>query len=145
MGALDLSLPLLRNTDSSQLAVEQHRTLAHTVWITLRHDPARGMHNFSLPLLHQLHETVQQLHAMQGDCSHGHAECTVPRSDTARSGSHRAACTHSLCQLVKPAPVHYAVMRSDHADYFNAGGDLKYFRRCIAENNRQGLYQYSML
>lgn len=111
MGALDYSLlcqpkvapaPLINHVDAP----------ANTVWVTLRHDPRRGVHNFSLPLLHDLHASVQAL-----------------QSSRFRGGE----------------PVHYAVMRSDHPDYFNAGGDLQYFRRCIGDGNRQGLYQYSML
>jgi DSF synthase len=45
----------------------------------------------------------------------------------------------------KPMPVNYAVMRSGHPDYFNLGGDLQHFRKCIRNKNRAGLVDYSTL
>ncbi|MFD2271570.1 crotonase/enoyl-CoA hydratase family protein [Undibacterium arcticum] len=42
-------------------------------------------------------------------------------------------------------PIHYAVMRSEHPDYFSLGGDLNYFRDCIRRQDKSGLYHYSRL
>lgn len=41
-------------------------------------------------------------------------------------------------------PVHYAVMRSNHPQYFNVGGDLKHFSACILRGEFEALRAYSM-
>lgn len=41
-------------------------------------------------------------------------------------------------------PVHYAVLKSAHPDYFSLGGDLAYFHQCIQQQNIQALHTYSM-
>lgn len=138
MGALDLALPFLTKAAAPELLHEAgkkpDKTLGdapgNTAWITLAHDPQCGIPNFSLPLLHKLNASIQALRR---------------RQENMASGGDELACGDHVQESRNATPLHYAVMRSDHADYFNAGGDLKYFRRCITEGNRQGLYQYSML
>lgn len=41
-------------------------------------------------------------------------------------------------------PVHYAVMRSAHPDYFSLGGDLAHFQSCIRRRDHEALRRYSM-
>lgn len=45
----------------------------------------------------------------------------------------------------KEVPVHYAVMRSNHPDHFNQGGDLTHFRACIAKQDWDALLEYARL
>ncbi|MBK9258241.1 MAG: enoyl-CoA hydratase/isomerase family protein [Polyangiaceae bacterium] len=78
-------------------------------------DSATPVHNFSQPLLAELHDIVQSL--KDGD---GHWN-----------------------RMGQRAPVHYAVMRSDHPEHFNLGGDLKHFRACIANQDWNALREYS--
>lgn len=42
-------------------------------------------------------------------------------------------------------PIHYAVMRSEHPDYFSLGGDLNHFRECIRLRDAEALRAYAML
>jgi DSF synthase len=41
--------------------------------------------------------------------------------------------------------VNYAVIRSGHPDYFSLGGDLRLFRACIRNRDRESLLGYSRL
>ncbi|SCC94260.1 putative Enoyl-CoA hydratase/carnithine racemase [Thiomonas sp. X19] len=41
-------------------------------------------------------------------------------------------------------PIHYAVLRSRHPNYFNLGGDLNYFLDCIRRGDPDSLRNYSM-
>lgn len=41
-------------------------------------------------------------------------------------------------------PVHYAVLQSAHAEYFNVGGDLALFNDCIAGGDFERLHAYSL-
>ncbi len=42
-------------------------------------------------------------------------------------------------------PIHYAVLRSKHPDYFSLGGDLNYFLHCIQHGDAESLRSYSVL
>jgi len=42
-------------------------------------------------------------------------------------------------------PVHYAVLKSAHPDYFSLGGDLAHFRECIRRRDPEALRDYSLL
>jgi DSF synthase len=42
-------------------------------------------------------------------------------------------------------PVHYAILRSAHPDYFSLGGDLTHFRECIRRGDKKSLHDYSSL
>lgn len=60
-----------------------------------------------------------------------------------------------LMQRLRPAPghmlwegktpVHYLVLQSAHPTYFNLGGDLSHFLRCIEQRDEQSLLDYSLL
>jgi DSF synthase len=41
-------------------------------------------------------------------------------------------------------PIHYAILRSGHPNYFNIGGDLGYFQSCIELRDFSALRAYSM-
>ncbi|MHB1669159.1 crotonase/enoyl-CoA hydratase family protein [Thiomonas sp.] len=41
-------------------------------------------------------------------------------------------------------PIHYAVLRSRHPDYFNVGGDLNHFLECIRRGDSDSLRIYSV-
>lgn len=41
-------------------------------------------------------------------------------------------------------PTRYTVIQSTHPDYFSVGGDLRFFRSCIAARDDKRLRQYSM-
>lgn len=41
-------------------------------------------------------------------------------------------------------PIHYAVMKSAHPDYFSLGGDLAFFQNCIKRKDAAALRNYSM-
>lgn len=41
-------------------------------------------------------------------------------------------------------PVHYAVIKSAHPDYFSLGGDLAHFHSCIQRGDRAALLDYSL-
>jgi DSF synthase len=117
MSVLDFSLPVVQHTVMSRIAVDFDNHADQTMWITMKPAPAAAIHNFSLPLLNEMYELV---HNIQAGAAHWHHEGRI-------------------------VPVHYAVMRSADPEYFNAGGDLGHFRRCIGAGDRNGLYDYAML
>jgi DSF synthase len=117
MGALEFSLPVSENIVSHRIGVELDRQLSNTLWLTMKRDMTGNSHNFSLPLLHDLRDMIQTMKA-------------------------NSANWFSNGELV---PVQYAVMKSEHPDYFNLGGDLKYFRDCIRRRDKESLFQYSKL
>jgi len=90
---------------------------ANTLWITMNKELEGGCQNFSLSLLSGMRDMLQ---AIQKD---------------------NATWRHNGL----PRPVHYAVLKSGHPDYFSLGGDLKHFRACIESQDRNGLYEYSKL
>lgn len=117
MGAFDFALPVIEQFVSDHLTVDLCTGDVNTLWISMNAKAQDEPQNFSLPLLHSLQKLASTLKVNE---AHWYAEGN-------------------------PRPIHYAVMKSAHADYFNLGGDLKYFRECIASKNRQALYQYSRL
>jgi len=86
-----------------------------TLWVNMSRDTERQ--NFSLPLLNGL-KTL--LHGVRGD---------------------EVMWRHNG----KPTPIKYAVLKSEHPDYFNLGGDLRHFRTCIDKADWKGLHDYSRL
>jgi DSF synthase len=117
MGALDFILPASEKHVSNHIAVELDPKLFNTMWITMKKDETRAVQNFSLPLLNNLQALV---HTIKENGSNWYSEG-------------------------KMVPIHYAVMRSAHPEYFSLGGDLKHFRHCIQQRDRESLYQYSRL
>lgn len=102
------------SSPQSRLSAELDIGDINTLWLTMRKCPG-VVHNFSLQLLAEIHDVVQAVKERDGCWDHmGHR-----------------------------APVHYAVMRSEHPEYFNLGGDLKHFRACITEQDWQALHGYS--
>lgn len=89
--------------------------LKNTLWIGMARDPERQ--NFSLPLLNELQALLKGV-----------------RNDE--------VMWKLNCKAVK---IRYAVLRSEHPDYFNLGGDLVHFRACIEAKNSRRLYDYSKL
>ena len=90
---------------------------ANTLWVTMTRDTHSGRQNFSLPLLNGLHELLD---AVKTD---------------GMTWRHQG----------QAKPVHYAVLKSGHPDYFSLGGDLEHFRSCIIRQDRSALHQYSKL
>lgn len=117
MGALDFVFPVLNHAAYSHIDILFDGKVANTLWVTMKKNIAQPAHNFSLPLLHELRELGQNLRA---GASHWH-----------RNG--------------KIEPVNYAVMRSGHPDYFSLGGDLRLFRSCIQNRDREALFGYARL
>lgn len=117
MGALDFIPPTSEKYVSNHIAVELNTKLFNTLWITMKKDGTRAVQNFSLPLLHHLRALV---HTIKENGSNWYSEG----------------------QMV---PINYAVMRSEHPEYFSLGGDLKHFRHCIQQRDKGSLYQYSRL
>lgn len=103
--------------ESNRIEANFDAGLINTLWITMARDPAGGRQNFSLPLLNGLHELLA---AVKND------DVTWRHQGQAK-------------------PVHYAVLRSGHPDYFSLGGDLEHFRSCIARQDKTALHQYSKL
>lgn len=116
MGALEFASPVRLPYQSNRITAE-FQSPANTLWITMNKDPEGGCQNFSLSLLGSMREL---LHAIQKD---------------------HATWLHKGL----PRPVHYAVLKSEHPDYFSLGGDLKHFRSCIDAQDSDALYQYSKL
>ena len=102
---------------SSNHITTEFQSTADTLWITMNKNPEGGCQNFSLPLLGSLRGL---LHTVRKD---------------------NATWRHNGLSR----PVHYAVLKSAHPDYFSLGGDLKHFRSCIESQDRNALYQYSKL
>ena len=117
MGALDFVFPVLNHAAYSHIDILFDGKVANTLWVTMKKNIAQPAHNFSLPLLHELRELGQNLRA---GASHWH-----------RNG--------------RIEPVNYAVLRSGHPDYFSLGGDLRLFRSCIRNRDRDALFGYARL
>ena len=117
MKALDFVLPTSEQYVSNRIAVELEASLSNTLWVTMKKDPTGATQNFSLPLLHHLSALVHTIkeHGPQWHCDG------------------------------QTIPIHYAVMRSEHPDYFSLGGDLNHFRDCIRRQDKSSLYHYSKL
>lgn len=117
MGALEFSLPVSVNLHSDRIGVELDRQSSNTLWVTMKQDITANSHNFSLPLLHDFRDIIRALQVNSGEWL-------------------------DKGELV---PIHYAVIKSEHPDYFNLGGDLKHFRNCIRKRDKKSLYDYSKL
>jgi DSF synthase len=117
MGALEFSLPVSVNLVSDRIGVELDRQSSNTLWVTMKQDITTNSHNFSLPLLHDFRDIIRAIKVNSGDWL-------------------------DKGELV---PIHYTVMKSEHPDYFNLGGDLKHFRNCIRKRDKKSLYDYSKL
>ncbi|MBL8261530.1 MAG: enoyl-CoA hydratase/isomerase family protein [Xanthomonadaceae bacterium] len=94
---------------------ELHRGKNDSLWLTLHADDERGINNFTPTLLSELREVIGALKRDDG------------RWDT----------------LAGPRNVSYIVVKSSDPEYFSVGGDLSYFRRCIAERDADALREYS--
>lgn len=116
MGAFDFKFPPLDQIAHRHIDFQFDTEPANTLWVTMNKEPGAGYH-FSLPLLHDLRAVGQ---ALQAGASHW--------NDSGRLET-----------------VNYAVMRSAHPDYFSLGGDLRLFRACILNGDRDGLRNYSRL
>jgi DSF synthase len=117
MGAPDLTCSLTTHADYSHVDVVFDKRVANTLWITMKQNVAQPAHNFSLPLLHELRDVRRRLRA---GASHWHHDGLIE-------------------------PVNYTVMRSGHPDYFSLGGDLRLFRHCIRNRDRESLLGYANL
>lgn len=117
MGAPDITFPLLNPVAYSHIDVTLDKKVANTLWVTMKQNIAQPAHNFSLPLLHELRDVGRRL---QAGAARWHENGLVE-------------------------PVNYAVIRSGHPDYFSLGGDLRLFRTCIRNRDRESLLGYSRL
>lgn len=117
MGAPDIAFPLLNPVAYSHIDVTLDKRVANTLWVTMKQNIAQPAHNFSLPLLHELRDVSRRLQA-------------------------GASCWHENGLI---EPVDYAVIRSGHPDYFSLGGDLRLFRTCIRNRDRESLLGYARL
>ena len=117
MGALDFQLPIAQPSISDRIAVQLDQGASNALWITMMGQVDGGCQNFSLPLLHGLRDL---LHAIKDNAG-------------------------SWISEGRMVPVHYAVLKSGHPDYFGLGGDLKHFHSCIERKDKGALYQYSRL
>lgn len=117
MGIVNIAAQPVAPYESEYLHYEFEPDHSNTLWINMAREPAGGPQKFSIPLLSALHSGLQSIKA---------------------DGV-------SWRQNGVPHPIHYAVLRSEHPDYFNLGGDLRHFRTCIERRDRIALYQYSKL
>jgi DSF synthase len=117
MGAPDITFSLMNHVGYSHIDVEFDNRIANTLWITMKQNIAQPAHNFSLPMLHELRDVGRRL---QAGASRWHHDGLIE-------------------------PVSYAVMRSGHPDYFSLGGDLRLFRTCIRNRDRESLFGYARL
>ena len=117
MGAPDITLSLQHHVDYSHIDLQFDKRLARILWVTMKQNPAQPAHNFSLPLLHELRDVGRRL---QAGASRWRQDGPVEAVD-------------------------YAVIRSGHPDYFSLGGDLRLFRTCIQNRDRESLLGYSRL
>jgi DSF synthase len=117
MGAPDITFPLLNPVAYSHIDVTLDKRVANTLWVTMKQNIAQPAHNLSLPLLHELRDVGRRL---QAGASRWHENGLVE-------------------------PVNYAVIRSGHPDYFSLGGDLRLFRTCIRNRDRESLLGYARL
>jgi DSF synthase len=117
MGVLDFGLSLPTRETYQHVGLSFTTSPDHTLWITLKRQRASPAHSFTLPLLRELLELAQTLRAGSAHWMH--------------QGGIR--------------PVHYAVLRSAHPDYFSLGGDLARFRDCIRRHDRNALLAYARL
>ena len=116
MAALEFASQARLPYQPPRISAEFHSP-ANTLWITMNKDLEGGCQNFSLSLLGGMRDMLQ---AIQKD---------------------NASWRHNGLSR----PVHYAVLKSGHPEYFSLGGDLKHFRACIEAQDRNGLYEYSKL
>jgi DSF synthase len=117
MGAVDFDFMPAPLVVSDRVAAQFERGSSNVLWGTMAKAAAGERQNFSLPMLHGLHELI----------------------DSVRDNAAHWACDGELW------PVHYMVLRSGHPDYFSLGGDLAHFRSCIARKDRDSLFRYSRL
>jgi DSF synthase len=117
MGAPDIALSLLNHVSYSHIDLRFDKSIAHTLWVTMKQNSAQPAHHFSLPLLHELRDVGRRL---QAGASRWHHDGLIE-------------------------PVNYAVMRSGHPDYFSLGGDLRLFRTCIENRDKASLLGYARL
>lgn len=115
MSAVDFVSSAAKAPSTGRISTHMSRSKLHTLWITLGRDPNGGLQNFTPALLAELQAVMQTLKASAGHWWQGGQRL----------------------------PFHYAVMQSDHPEYFSLGGDLSHFRQCINERNREALYDYS--
>jgi len=115
MNAVELSSSVTESLSASRISTDMTRSKVNTLWITLNQDPNGSPQNFTPALLAEFHAMMRALKASAGHWPH----------DGQR------------------LPFHYAVMQSNHPEYFSLGGDLSHFRTCINERNKAALYGYS--
>ena len=101
----------------SRIATDFRAQQHNTLWITMTRSPHGRTQNFSRDLLQDV--------------------CTL----------HKSIQAHGVAWISNGAkrPIDYAVLRSEHPDYFILGGDLAYFLECIRARNAQALRDYAML
>nr|WP_314622978.1 crotonase/enoyl-CoA hydratase family protein [uncultured Noviherbaspirillum sp.] len=117
MGAPDIAFSLLNHVSYSHIELQFDKSIAHTLWVTMKKNSAQPAHHFSLPLLHELRDVGRRL---QAGASRWHHDGAIE-------------------------PVNYAVLRSGHPDYFSLGGDLRLFRTCIRKRDKASLLGYARL
>ena len=117
MGAPDITFSLLNHVGYSHIDLQFDKKTANTLWVTMKQNLAQPAHNFSLPLLHELRDVARRL---QAGASRWHQDGAIEAVD-------------------------YAVIRSGHPDYFSLGGDLRLFRTCIQNRDRESLFGYARL
>jgi DSF synthase len=87
----------------------------HTLWIAMAIQKNRPQ-NFSRLLLQSLQDLMDRVGSSQGVWGDSASE----------------------------PPIHYAVLRSSHPEYFSVGGDLGHFLDCIRRGDSEALRNYSM-
>lgn len=95
----------------SRIATDFRAQQHNTLWITMTRSPHGRTQNFSRDLLQDV--------------------CTL----------HKSIQAHGVAWISNGAkrPIDYAVLRSEHPDYFSLGGDLAYFLECIRARNAQSI------
>lgn len=120
------ALPVLQNYSSkpssepaqfSHRVVAENRRLASDVlWVRFSADQNSGLQNFTPALVDEFHTVLDSIRRPAGTVT------ALPLGGGAR----------------------YTVIQSTHPDYFSVGGDLRFFRSCIAAGDDARLRQYSI-
>jgi len=117
MMTTDLTAVANGRTTYTQLGLQFERAHGNTLWVKMRRDPVQAVLNYSFPLLREMHDMVTSVKEANAHWNH---EGTL-------------------------FPIEYAVMCSDHPEYFNLGGDLKFIRHCLKQRDRHLLREYALL
>jgi DSF synthase len=117
MGALEFAFVQRETNLAKKINLSFDEKLSNTLWVTLKKDITGDPHNFTEPLLREMRQCLEDIKQHDGQ----------------------------IASNAGWKQVYYAVMKSDHPNYFSLGGDLHHFRDCIRRKDKGGLFGYSKM